>query len=290
MPSEPQLPAAFAQGHVAVITGGASGIGLAAAKKLAALGMKIVIADRAGEKLAAAESELTRLAGGDAAAVAVDVSKREDLARLADRTRERFGAVSVLMNNAGIGDNPGQPWENLDAWKAMLDVNFWGVVHGVNAFAPGMLAGGGPGIIVNTGSKQGITTPPGNLAYNVSKAALKVYTEGLAHALRNTPGAAVTAHLLIPGFTYTGLTAGATEKPAGAWTPEQVVDFMLDSLARGDFYILCPDNETERKTDERRMAWAIGDIIENRPALSRWHPDFKDAFSDFLKEAVGNRQ
>jgi NAD(P)-dependent dehydrogenase (short-subunit alcohol dehydrogenase family) len=286
MPSALNLPAALSPARVAVITGGASGIGLAAAKRLAGLGMKIAIADRAGEKLTAAETELKPLAKGGLLAVAVDVSKPEDLARLADRTQEKFGPVSFLMNNAGIGNNPGQPWENLDAWKAMLDVNFWGVVHGVNAFAPGMLAAGGPGVIVNTGSKQGITTPPGNLAYNVSKAALKVYTEGLAHALRNAPGAAITAHLLIPGFTYTGLTTGATEKPAGAWTGEQVVDFMLDSLARGDFYILCPDNETERATDEKRMAWAVGDIIENRPALSRWHPDFKDAFATFLNAGL----
>ena len=119
-----------------------------------------------------------------------------------------------------------------------------------------MLAQGTPGLIVNTGSKQGITTPPGNLAYNVSKAALKTYTEGLAHELRNTPGAKLTAHLLIPGFTYTGLTDGATEKPAGAWTGEQVVDFMLESLARGDFYILCPDNETERA--DRRAPHGLG--------------------------------
>jgi NAD(P)-dependent dehydrogenase (short-subunit alcohol dehydrogenase family) len=286
MSSVPNLPAALSPDRVAVITGGASGIGLAAAKRLAGLGMKIAIADRAGEKLTAAETELKPLAKGGLLAVAVDVSKPEDMARLADRTQEKFGAVSFLMNNAGIGDNPGQPWENLDAWKAMLDVNFWGVVHGVNAFAPGMLAAGGPAVIVNTGSKQGITTPPGNLAYNVSKAALKVYTEGLAHALRNAPGAAITAHLLIPGFTYTGLTTGATEKPAGAWTGEQVVDFMLESLGRGDFYMLCPDNETERSTDEKRMAWAVGDIIENRPALSRWHPDFKDAFATFLNAGL----
>ena len=97
-------------------------------------------------------------------------------------------------------------------------------------------------------------------------------------------GAKLSAHLLIPGFTYTGLTTGADAKPAGAWTGEQVADFMLESLGRGDFYILCPDNETERATDERRMAWAVGDIIENRPALSRWHPDYKDAFAKFLTE------
>ncbi|TGV06776.1 SDR family NAD(P)-dependent oxidoreductase, partial [Mesorhizobium sp. M8A.F.Ca.ET.173.01.1.1] len=178
-----------------------------------------------------------------------------------------------LMNNAGVGDNPGKPWENRDAWRRLLGINFWGVVHGVEAFAPRMLASGKPGLIVNTGSKQGITTPPGNLAYNVSKAGVKTFTEGLAHALRNEPGSKLAAHLLIPGFTYTGLTEGATEKPAGAWTGEQVIDFMLASLKQNDFYILCPDNEVARPMDEKRMAWAIGDIIENRPALSRWHPE-----------------
>ncbi|TJW92331.1 MAG: SDR family NAD(P)-dependent oxidoreductase, partial [Mesorhizobium sp.] len=184
---------------------------------------------------------------------------------------------------AGVGNNPGKPWENRDGWKRLLDINFWGVVHGVEAFVPRMLAAGKPGLIVNTGSKQGITTPPGNLAYNVSKSGVKSFTEGLAHALRNEPGGKIAAHLLIPGFTYTGLTEGATEKPDGAWTGEQVIDFMLAALVRGDFYILCPDNEATRPMDEKRMAWAIGDIIENRPALSRWHPDYKDAFAAFME-------
>jgi NAD(P)-dependent dehydrogenase (short-subunit alcohol dehydrogenase family) len=202
---------------------------------------------------------------------------------LADKAYDAFGEVAFLMNNAGVGNNPGKPWENLDAWKTLIDVNFWGVVHGVQAFGERMLKQGTPAMIVNTGSKQGITTPPGNLAYNVSKSALKTYTEGLAHALRNEPGAHISAHLLIPGFTFTGMSGGTTSKAPGAWTGEQVVDFMLASLKRGDFYILCPDNETERRTDERRIAWAIGDIIENRPALSRWHPDFGGAFADFMK-------
>ena len=146
-----------------------------------------------------------------------------------------------------------------------------------------MLAAGKPGMIINTGSKQGITTPPGNLAYNVSKSALKTYTEGLEHTLRNEPGAQLSAHLLIPGFTFTGPTESAT-KPAAAWTGEQVVDFMLESVARGDFYILCPDNDVPRALDERRMAWAMGDIIENRPALSRWHPDYAEVLTQFLKQ------
>ncbi|RVD13084.1 SDR family NAD(P)-dependent oxidoreductase, partial [Mesorhizobium sp. M7A.F.Ca.ET.027.02.1.1] len=277
------LPA-LAPGNAAVITGAASGIGLAAAKRLALLGMKIVLADIGGARLDEASRAVSAIAGDDAVlAVATDVSKADEVDRLAERAFGAFDGVSLLMNNAGVGDNPGKPWENRDSWKRLLDINFWGVVHGVEAFAPRMLASAGPGLIVNTGSKQGITTPPGNLAYNVSKAGVKTFTEGLSHALRNEPGAHVAAHLLIPGFTFTGLTEGATEKPAGAWTGEQVVDFMLESLTRGDFYILCPDNEAARPLDEKRMAWAIGDIIENRPALSRWHPDHKDSFAAFMK-------
>ncbi|UCI22254.1 SDR family NAD(P)-dependent oxidoreductase [Mesorhizobium sp. B2-1-8] len=278
------LPA-LGQGNTAVITGAASGIGLAAAKRLALMGMKIVLADIGGPRLDDASRAVSAIAGDDAVlAVASDVSKADEVDRLADRAFGAFGGVSLLMNNAGVGDNPGKPWENRDGWKRLLDINFWGIVHGVEAFAPRMLASAKPGLIVNTGSKQGITTPPGNLAYNVSKAGVKTFTEGLAHALRNEPGARLSAHLLIPGFTYTGLTEGATEKPASAWTGEQVIDFMLESLVRGDFYILCPDNEVARPLDEKRMAWAIGDIIENRPALSRWHPDHKDAFAAFMKD------
>ena len=98
----------------------------------------------------------------------------------------------------------------------------------------------------------------------------------------------VSAHLLIPGFTFTGMTAhpsgkNGDEKPPAAWTADEVVDFMLASLAARDFYILCPDNDVDRATDEKRMAWAMGDLIENRPALSRWHPDYKDAFDAFMK-------
>jgi len=276
---------ALSAGRMAVITGAAGGIGLAAARRLASAGMKVVLADLGGAALDAAGKAVAEAAGSadKVLAVACDVSRPGDLTALADKAYDRFGEVSFLMNNAGIGNNPGKPWENLDAWKKLIDVNFWGVVHGVQAFGARMLAQATPALIVNTGSKQGITTPPGNLCYNVSKAALKSYTEGLAHALRNEPGANISAHLLIPGFTFTGMSGGSGTKAPAAWTADQVVDFMLESLARGDFYILCPDNETDRRTDERRMAWAIGDIIENRPALSRWHPDFGGAFADFLK-------
>jgi NAD(P)-dependent dehydrogenase (short-subunit alcohol dehydrogenase family) len=270
----------LSDGGAAVITGAASGIGLAAARRLAALGMPVVLADLSGERLREAEASI-RQAGGRVAAVPTDVSKPSDLVRLSDLTHAQFGHVGVLMLNAGVGANPGGTWQNLDAWRSLLDVNLWGAVNGAQAFLPTMLARGRPAYVIATGSKQGITTPPGNPAYNVSKAALKAYAEALQHELRNTPGCQISAHLLIPGFTFTGLT-NAKEKPAAAWTAEQVVDFMLQSLGRGDFYILCPDNDVTRETDERRMVWAIGDLIANRPALSRWHDDWKDRYAAFM--------
>jgi hypothetical protein len=96
----------------------------------------------------------------------------------------------------------------------------------------------------------------------------------------------LSAHLLIPGFVWTELTArGRSEKPPGAWTPEETVAFMVERLGEGDFYILCPDNEVPRSLDERRILWAAGDIVENRPPLSRWHPDYAEAFVDFVKNA-----
>lgn len=278
MPNETPLEA----GACAVVTGGASGIGLAAAKRFAAMGLNVVIADMPGERLTRAASEIVAVAPNGAKAVlaaATDVSKLSDVETLERAATAKFGPVAVLMNNAGIGPASsilGGDWE---AWRRIVDVNLWGVIHGGRVFAPAMIASGRRAMIVNTGSKQGITTPPGNPAYNLSKAGVKAFTEALQHELRNTADCKVTAHLLIPGFVFTGLTAGArTEKPAGAWTPEQTVDFMIEQLRAGTFYILCPDGETSRALDERRMAWAIGDIIENRPPLSRWHPDWADAF------------
>ena len=273
---------ALKPGNVAVITGGASGIGLAAARKFLALGLKVCIADRDTNRLRQAGKDL---AASDHCLVApCDVAVLDDLKHLERKVRAHFGRIDVVMNNAGI--QPGSqifgPQEN---WDRVIAVNLMGVINGARIFTEPMIAQGTPGLVINTGSKQGITTPPGDPAYNVAKAGVKVFTEALQHELRSRNGCRITAHLLIPGFVFTGLTAkGRTEKPAGAWTPEQTVDFMLASLARGDFYILCPDNEVARSTDEKRIAWAAGDIIENRPPLSRWHMDYGESFNAFLNQ------
>ncbi|MEP9369541.1 SDR family NAD(P)-dependent oxidoreductase [Xanthobacter sp. VNH20] len=279
---------ALSPAATAVITGGASGIGLAAALRFAAMGLKVCIADLGGERLDAAQASLAAAAPQGASsilAMAADVSRIEDVRHLEAAVTARFGAVDVLMNNAGV--QPGSSIFGPEAnWRQVLGVNLWGVIHGTQVFGAKMAESGRAGLIINTGSKQGITTPPGDPAYNVSKAGVKAFTEALQHELRNTPGCRVSVHLLIPGFVFTGLTArGRTEKPPAAWTADQTVAFMLERIAAGDFYILCPDNDVPRRLDERRILWAAGDLVENRPALSRWHPDYAAQFAAFVEGA-----
>jgi len=272
-----------------VVTGGAAGIGLAAATAFARLSLRVCIADLGEDRLSTAAKVLEAASPAGATnilTVAADVSRLEEVQRLEQAVRERFGGTDILMNNAGV--QPGSSiFGAVTDWERVLGVNLWGVIHGSRVFSHSMINRRRTGLIINTGSKQGITTPPGDPAYNIAKAGVKVFTEALQHELRNTPGCLLSAHLLIPGFVFTGLTAkGRSEKPAGAWTPEQTVDFMMERLAAGDFYILCPDNDTPRQLDERRILWSAGDIIENRPALSRWHPDYGDAFAAFAKGQV----
>src|SRR6202140_5425582 len=245
---------AMSPNNVAVITGGASGIGLAAAMRFARLGMNLCIADHDAARLSEGGRQLSAISNSGAANVmvkAVDVGRIEDISELEQSVRERFGGTDILMNNAGI--QPGsQMFGPLQNWQRIVAVNLWGVIHGSQVFAPEMIARGRSGLIINTGSKQGVTTPPGDPAYNVSKAGVKAFTEALQHELRNTAGGRVSAHLLIPGFVFTGLTAkGRTEKPAAAWTPEQTVDFMIGRGEAGDFYILCPDNDVPRPLAQR---------------------------------------
>jgi len=270
-------------GGLAVVTGGASGVGYAAAARFAQAGLDVVIADLPGDALDKAVAELQSKSPGGVMVhgIPTDISRDEDVEALADKVFQ-IGPVAVLMNNAGIG-LPTRTWDGMDNWRRTLEVNFFGVLRGVHAFVPRMIEAGRPAVVVNTGSKQGITTPPGNPGYNVSKAGMKVLTEQLAHELRQA-GAPISAHLFVPGFTYTGMIAPhVPQKPASAWSSEETVDHFLEKLERGDFYILCPDNDVDEARDRRRIEWALGDITQNRPALSRWHPDYTEAFGEFEK-------
>ncbi|MES2289207.1 MAG: SDR family oxidoreductase [Pseudomonadota bacterium] len=272
----------FRSGGVAVITGGANGIGAATARLLAAKGMKLVLFDRDEERLNAA----SRTIDGDVRALAGDVAKFDDVERLRDLALSSFGRVDLLMNNAAIGGKDDTAWGGIDAWRRILDINLWGVINGLQAFAPAMIAQDGPSAIVNTGSKQGITNPPGHPAYAVSKSGVKTLTEQLAHELREVTGDRMTAHLLIPGWTFTGMSSGPV-KPDGAWTAEQVAERMISGVDARDFYILCPDNQVTPGVDAARIRWAAGDLAENRPALSRWHKDWAAKFAAYVEEQIG---
>jgi len=262
--TQDRFEAVIHPGNVAVVTGAALGIGRALAQDLAERGLRVVMVDVDGAELDKAAAE----AGGEVIARVVDVADPDAVQALADEVAAEFGNVQFLANNAASRAGRGHDADLAD-WRQSMDVNLWGVVHGVRSFLP--LMQDGPAMIVNTGSKQGITNPPGHPIYNMTKAALKSYTESLEHELRGQ-GGGVSAHLLVPGWTTTG---HAEHKP-GAWLPEQVVDQLMQALTRDDFYVICPDDEVTPDMDQRRIMWGAGDVAENRPALSRWHPDWKD--------------
>ena len=270
--------AIFSTGNVAVVTGAALGIGKAIAIHLAETGMSVVMADLESDDFDASLESARKMAkGGPQAVLGVvsDVSEPEQVAKLKDQTIETFGKVNFLANNAVTRIGRGFDAE-LDEWRRAIDVNLWGPILGVRTFLPAMLDSAGPGAIVNVGSKQGLTNPPGHPIYNIAKSAIKTYTEALQHQLRNIPDnqgdERVSAHLLIPGWTTTGK---ANHKP-GAWLPNQVVDMMVSAVARDSFYILCPDDEVTPEMDRKRILWSAEDMTEDRPPLSRWHPDFAE--------------
>lgn len=279
---------AIRKNGVAVITGGAVGIGYAIAHRLAQEDMQLVLLDRdaaaltaAADRLQAAFPALTQRA------VVGDVTDHGIIEKLYQEA-VTLGEVAILVNNAAIIKGAG-PWHDIEQWHRVMDINFWAILALQQRFVPTLLEQALPSAIVNLGSKEGITTPPGNAAYNVSKAAVRVLTEQLAHELRERAQGHVTAHLLIPGWTFTpmnfpGVPAG-TPQPAGTWSADQVVARMIESLNAGDFYIFCQDNEVTREMDQRRMQWSADDMIQNRPALSRWHPDWGEQYAEFMKGA-----
>ena len=190
---------ALCSGNVAVITGGADGIGLAAAHYYKSLGMEVCLADIDAEKLEQARDDL-----GEILTVVTDVSQLSDVQELKRQAYARYERVDVLMNNAGVASHCGS-WSEYDAWKAVIDVNLWGVINGTHSLRPCDDRTGESGADNQHLFKTGYYHSPGNPAYNVSKAGVKAITEALQHNLRNTEDCKLSAHLLIPGFTYTGM-------------------------------------------------------------------------------------
>ena len=271
-------------GNTAVITGGAGGIGFAAAKRFVAEGMDVLISDINANALQQAVAELQSMGGGKSYSHVCDVSDPNAVEQLRDYAFENLGKVNCLMNNAGIVSRAGLPWEGMAQLNTTLKINLMGIIHGCHAFVPAMLNSGERGVVVNTGSKQGITRPPGSYEYNLSKAGVMAYTESVAYALREVEGGKLSAHLLVPGFVYSPMISRfLPEKPASAWTPEETISFAMPCIERGDFYVICPDNETPHEMDVKRILWNADDIVKNRPALSRWHADFKEEFEAYMK-------
>jgi NAD(P)-dependent dehydrogenase (short-subunit alcohol dehydrogenase family) len=200
------------RGKVAVITGGASGLGRAMAERFAREGMKLALADVEPAALARAAAEM-RAAGAEVIGVRTDVSKAAEVEALAQRALQAYGAVHLVANNAGVAEG-GSIWDNTVAdWEWVLGVNVWGVIHGVRVFTPIMLEQGSEAHIVNTASVAGLISPPGMGIYCVSKHAVVALTECLHHDLAQKTDK-VKCSVLCPAYVPTGIADSGRNRPA----------------------------------------------------------------------------
>lgn len=268
----------FTAGRVAVISGGAKGLGLEAASACLERGMKVAILDNDEAAIRSAENKFD---SNNLVALLTDVTENRALRSATNQIINQWGSVDLLVNNAAIMKKTGFD-DPIDDWKLMFDINVWSLLQLTELLLPTMSSGA----VVNLGSKEGITTPPGTPAYSASKAVVKVITEQLQHVLR-TQQSDVTAHLLVPGFTHTPMNfpdgENTSARAQAAWPASRVIQKMIEGVDRNDFYIWCVDNETSLEEDHARLEWHYQDIIQNRPALSRWHPDYSDSFVEFTR-------
>ena len=270
------------KGKVAVVTGGASGIGRAMAERFAAEGMKVVLADIEEGALAAAESEM-RAAGATVASRRTDVSRGEDVDALARFAVDTFGAVHVACNNAGVAAG-GVAWQQtVKDWEWVLGVNLWGVIHGIRAFVPIMLQQGDDCHVVNTASRAGLITRPWLAMYCASKHAVVALSESLYHELSLT-GSKIKVSVLCPAVVNTRIGESERNRPdelreageagapaqmqameqafratlAAGLPPEQVAAAVVDAIKDERFYIIT--NEEMRD----QVSTRLGDVISGR--------------------------
>jgi len=279
----------FSTGKNALITGAASGVGLAVAKLCASHGMNLHLVDNNSSALTEAKNGINTK--GTLETHTLDVASLDDWSSLKSALDKSNTKLDFLHLNAGIGAKG--DWTDSSYFHKIFDVNFFGVINGINTFVPHFQDNSSDAkAIVVTGSKQGITNPPGNPAYNASKSALKSITEHLSFDLaKSSPSTSV--HLLVPGWTFTGLTGGGSTKtkPDGAWSAEQVADFLYKKMGEGKFYVMCPDNDVDWETDRKRMMWTMGDVVYERQPQSRWRDEFKEEAAETMDGmTLGERQ
>ncbi|KAI6086642.1 NAD(P)-binding protein [Hypoxylon rubiginosum] len=246
--------------------------------------VRVLLADWDAKNLDAAKQSL----GQSTSIIRMDVSKLEDWTELKSKVVQEFGGrVNLLALNAGVGAKTSfGPDADPATFRKVIDTNLFGVVNGITTLLPLIKEKSSlsdyTAAIVITGSKQGITNPPGNPAYNASKAAVKSLAEQLSFDLRTEKNVAV--HLLVPGWTWTALAGAASgaEKPESPWTPGQVVDYLEEKMKAGQFWVLCPDNDVTEEMDKKRMLWNVDDAVKGRAPLSRWRDEFKDEFASWM--------
>jgi NAD(P)-dependent dehydrogenase (short-subunit alcohol dehydrogenase family) len=271
---------------IAVVTGAASGIGRGPALRFAAAGMHVVLADVEAGALEEAAAEVAAT-GRQALAVRTDASKAADVEALAQATLDRFGAVHVVCNNAGVALS-GLTWMHTVAdWEWLLGVNLWGVIHGVRAFLPRMLAGGDEGHIVNTASMAGLTTAPFMSVYDVTKHGVVALSESMYKELEAT-GAPIGVSVVCPGLINTAIMRSSRNRPpelaeegkagpmaqafgqaladrlVSGYPPSEVADQVLRGIRRKRFYIVPAQPEVRQWATVRAQ-----DIIELRNPTPR---------------------
>jgi NAD(P)-dependent dehydrogenase (short-subunit alcohol dehydrogenase family) len=262
-------------GRTAVVTGAASGIGRSLARRFLAEGMPVVVADIEEEALAAVAADL----GDDALAVTTDVTVRDDVEQLAARAYERFGSVDLLCNNAGVFQG-GLLWECTDAdFEWTLRVNLWGILHGIRAFVPRMLAAGTEAHVVNTISMAGLATTPFSGPYNVSKFAAMAATECLAHDLA-TIGAPITVSAVCPGLVDTGISRSRRNRPESLATEQHEGGaFVEQALADGTAGSMSPDD----------VADLVLEAVREERFLVPTRPSYAQQLADRCDDLVGRR-
>lgn len=298
------MASVFRSGALALITGGAGGVGFAFAQHCRRQGMHLALLDINKDSLSAASSVLQKIDNKLLTLTyEIDVSDLSAWSAVKSDLEGKFQTIDLLMLNAGFGIRTTTPWSDASYFQKTLATNYFGMINGLVTFLPFVTKSTGPSAVVLTGSKQGITNPPGNPAYNASKSAVKTTAEQLAYDLR-TEGSSifaphVSAHLLVPGWAFTGLSGnvGPVEdevalknKPHGAWLPSQVAEYGVKKINEGKFYIICPDTDVDESLDNARMTWATQDITEGRSALSRWDEKVKEEAAGWIRKDAERRR